>query len=67
MTDGPDERERVEGQVVKHPVTGRYHVRLIRLRDGRRLGMSRESFATVEEADAELMRWIKDRGGRLEQ
>lgn len=58
--------EKAEGQVVRHPQTGRYHVRIVRMADGK-WNVSREGFATAAEAEQALLAWIFERGGVLEQ
>jgi len=58
--------EQAEGQVVKHPRTGRYHIRIVRKADGK-WNVSREGFATAAEAEQALLAWIREKGGVLEQ
>jgi len=66
MTGIETDTEKAECQVVRHLKTGRYHIRLVRMSDGKR-NVSREGFATAAEAEQALLAWIKEKGGVLEQ
>jgi len=66
MTGIETDTEQAECQVVRHPQTGRYHIRLVRMADGE-WNVSREGFATVAEAEQALLSWVREKGGVLEQ